>query len=64
MTRPRRAMWLCTACRRCRRHTSLRTREGRLWCARCQATQLFRPVKAMPQMRRRQPAVGAAQEEA
>ena len=60
MTRPRRAMWLCTACRRCRRHTTLRAREGHLWCARCQAMQLFRPVKAMPQMRRRQAPVGAA----
>lgn len=61
--RPRRPMWLCTACRLCRRHTSLRALEGRFWCAWCQQVTVFRPGQAMPQMSRSL-TVQAAQEDA
>ena len=40
-----RRTYLCTACQRCWRHTALRTLDGRMWCAWCQAVTVFREFR-------------------
>jgi hypothetical protein len=57
MPRTRRGVWLCTACKRCRRYTCLQSLWRRMWCARCQTVTVFRLEAAKPRMGRNLPHV-------
>ena len=50
--RPRRGVWLCLTCHRCRRYTCLQTLWHRMWCAYCQAVTVWGLTEARPRMNR------------